>query len=62
MTNHETEIYNALHDAVARGFATFYIERLDAIRLYNKHGVTVRTIELRECSEEAQNEFFDIII
>lgn len=61
MTENDLEIIQVIVDCIDAGGKLLLLmdERL---RLYNVHGVTMRTIPLSVCSDEAQEYIIDMIM
>lgn len=62
MTGREEQTLATLTDGAAKGWLFTYLGNTrNAVRAYNKHGVTIMTVDLNEMSEDAEAELFDLL-
>lgn len=62
MTTKEQATAETLREGAAKGWHFLYLEGRNAIRAYNRHGVTIMTVDLTGVSEEAEAEYIDITL
>lgn len=56
------DIIKTLNGYIASGCQFMHLgSNRNAIRIYNRHGVTIQTIDLDEAGEEIEAEVFDLL-
>lgn len=62
MTGREEQTLETFKEGIAKGWKFLYLGAgRNAIRAYNKHDVTIMTVDLNEMSADAEAEVFDLL-